>query len=94
MEECGKVICLAQNVLWHTMYSNDLKNPLPLYKYVDDTTIFELCKKNTESVIQESVDVINERTLQNDMKLNPDKSQEIIISFSKNNDVMQNSPME
>ena len=28
------------------MYINDLSTPVPLYKYVDDSTLFEICEMN------------------------------------------------
>ena len=36
------------------VYINDLKAPVPLYKYVDDSTLFEICDRKCVSVIQES----------------------------------------
>ena len=38
------------------MYINDLETPMPLYKYVDDITLFEICHRKSESVLQHSVD--------------------------------------
>ena len=29
------------------MYINDLSTPVPLYKYVDDSTLFEICELNS-----------------------------------------------
>ena len=53
-----------------------------VYKYVDDNTLFELCEMNSISLMQESVNIAAEWTNNNDMKLNSEKSKEIIISFS------------
>ena len=39
------------------VYINDLRTTVPLYKYVDDSTLFEICDRNVVSVIQESVDI-------------------------------------
>ena len=39
------------------IYINDLRTTVPLYKYVDDSTLFEICDRNDVSVIQESVDI-------------------------------------
>ena len=39
------------------MYINDLETPVPLYKYVDDNTLFEICHRKSESVLQHSVDI-------------------------------------
>ena len=46
---------------------------VPVYKYVDDSTIFEVCLENEPSAIQDSVDVIVRWTGVNDMRLNSDK---------------------
>ena len=32
------------------VYINDLETPVPLYKYVDDSTLFEICHRKSESV--------------------------------------------
>ena len=66
------------------IYINDLSTPVPLYKYVDDSTLFELyiCEMNSISLMQESVNIAAERTNNNDMKINSEKSKEMIISFS------------
>ena len=55
-------------------YINDLRTTVPLYKYVDDSTLFE---------IQEPVDIAARWTEHNDMKINSEKSKEIIISFAQ-----------
>ena len=39
------------------VYINYLRTTVPLYKYVDDSTLFEICDRNDVSVIQESVDI-------------------------------------
>ena len=38
------------------LYVNDLVTPVPLFKYVDDSTLFEICNMNEISEIQESID--------------------------------------
>ena len=63
----------------HTI--NDLDTPVPLYKYVDDSTLFEICHRKSESVLQHSVDIAARWTVHNDMKINSDKSKEMLISF-------------
>ena len=52
------------------IYINDLSTPVPLYKYVDDSTLFELCEMNSISLMQESVNIAAEWTNNNDMKIN------------------------
>ena len=63
------------------MYIHDLETPVPLYKYVDDSTMFEICHRKSESILQHSVDIAARWTLHNDMKINSDKSKEMLISF-------------
>ena len=56
------------------VYINDLRTTVPLCKYVDDSTLFEICDRNDVSVIQEPVDIAARWTEQNDMKINSEKS--------------------
>ena len=49
------------------VYINDLETPVPLYKYVDDSTLFEICHRKCESVLHHSVDIAARGTLHNDM---------------------------
>ena len=69
------------------MYINDLSTPVPLYKYVDDSTLFEICEMNSISLMQESVNIAAEWTKNNDMKINSEKSKEMIISYTHGNHV-------
>ena len=63
------------------VYINDIETPVPLYKYVDDSTLFEICHRKGESVLQHSVDTAARWTEHKDMKINSDKSKEMLISF-------------
>ena len=74
------------------VYINDLRTTVPLYKYVDDSTLFEICDRNDVSVIQESVDIAARWTEQNDMKINSEKSKEIIISFAQDGNFRSTIP--
>ena len=74
------------------VYINDLRTTLPLYKYVDDSTLFEICDRNDVSVIQESVDIAARWTEQNDMNINSEKSKEIIISFAQDGNFRSTIP--
>ena len=67
------------------MYIHDLSTPVPLYKYVDDSTLFEICEMNSISLMQESVNIAAEWTKNNDMKINSEKSKEMIISYTHAN---------
>ena len=60
------------------------KRTASLYKYVDDSTIFEVCERDGVSLMQESVYIASKWTEENYMKLNNEKSKEMIISFAKN----------
>ena len=64
---------------------NDLSTPVPLYKYVDDSTLFEIYEINSISLMQESVNISAEWTNNNDMKINSEKSKEMIISYAHGN---------
>ena len=67
------------------LYINDLDTTAPMYKYVDDTTIFEMCNDDELSTIQESNNTMITLTDSNDMRLNVDKCTKMIIDFSINN---------
>ena len=65
------------------LYINDLETHVPLFKYVDDSTLFEICNTNEISEIQESIiDKVADWTAMNCMKINSKKSKEMIISFT------------
>ena len=66
------------------VYINDLETPVHLYKYVDDSTLFGVCERNGVSLMQESVDIASKWTEENYMKINNEKSKDMIISFAKN----------
>ena len=55
------------------LYINDLETHVPLYKYVDDSTLFEICNINEISEIQESIDIAADWTSKNCMKINSKK---------------------
>ena len=50
---------------------------------MDDSTLFEVCERTDVSLMQESVDIASKWTEENYMKLNNEKSKEMIISFAK-----------
>ena len=51
------------------VYIHDIETPVSLYKYVDDSTLFEICHRKSDSV-----DIAARWTLHNDMQINSDKS--------------------
>ena len=63
--------------------------PVPLYKYVDDSTLFEICEMKGVSLLQQSVDIAARWTSNND---NPDKSKEMIISFAQGSNPINEVP--
>ena len=65
------------------LYINDLETHVPLFKYVDDSTLFEICNTNEISEIQDSIDKVADWTAMNCMKINSKKSKEMIISFTR-----------
>ena len=65
---------------------NDLSTELPMYKYVDDCTVFEvLSATDADSpILQQEIDNINTWTNANNMKLNVQKKQRIYsVLFEK-----------
>ena len=74
------------------VYINDLRTTVPLYKYVDDSTLFEICDRKGVYVIQESVDIAARWTEKNDMNINSEKSKEIIISFAQDVNFRSTTP--
>ena len=63
-----------------------------IYKYVDDSTLLEICEMKGVSLMQESVDIAAKLTSNNDMKINPEKSKEIIISFAQGSNSINEVP--
>ena len=68
------------------VYINDLRTTVPV------CTLFEICDRNDVSVIQESADIAARWTEQNDMKINSEKSKEIIISFAQDGNFRSTIP--
>ena len=63
-----------------------------IYKYVDDSTLLEICEMKGLSLMQESVDIAVKWTSNNDMKINPEKSKEMIISFAQGSNPINEVP--
>ena len=64
---------------------------MPLYKYIDDSTLFEICNRKSESVLKHSVDIAAMWTVHNDMKINSDKSKETLPAISEHITRMRSS---
>ena len=60
-----------------------LKSPFSYWKYVDDLTISEAIPVKGDSKTQAALDQVNHWASYNDMKLNPKKCKELVISFAR-----------
>ena len=49
---------------------NDLQTPCPIFKYVDDSTVFDVSNNTSVPMLQESADVITDWSRRNDMRIN------------------------
>ena len=74
------------------LYFNDLESHVPLYKYVDDSTLFEICNTDDVSVMQESTHRAVDWTQNNCMKINSTKSKEMVICFTPDDNVRNSIP--
>ena len=94
----GNNIHVAQMVECHRelyvflLYINDLDTHVALFKYVDDSTLFEICNTNEISEIQESIDKAADWTPMNCMTINSKKSKEMIISSTHYVDFKKSVP--
>ena len=61
------------------VHINDLRIPCPIYKYVDNSTIFDIYNQSKVSVIQDSVNIISQWSNNNDMRINTRKTKEMVI---------------
>ena len=86
------VIPMGEYRKGHCLDLNDLRTTVPLYKYVDDSKLFQICDRNDVSVIQESVDIAARWTEQNDMKIYSEKSKAIIINFAQDGNFRSTIP--
>ena len=71
---------------------NDLQKPCPMFKYVDDSTVFDVCNKSSVPMLQESADIITDWSRNNDMRINPTKSKEMVICFRRNDNHVASIP--
>ena len=70
-------------VLFLVMINDLLTDWNNRWKYVDDSTITESVTPDTNSTLQELVDIIYKWTIANNRKLNISKCKELIIDFAK-----------
>ena len=62
----------------------DMSSVLPLFKYVDDTTLNEICDRNISSdLLQEAASEIGNWCSQNKMLINAKKTKELVIDFAR-----------
>ena len=85
LETCSCWGTTGNKTLFYLVMINDLSATLPLYKYVDDVTVFEVVPLSSiePPVSQQELNKICEWTSSNNMKLNVTKTKEFIISFVK-----------
>ena len=74
---------------------NDMELLLPAVKYVDDTTMYDIQRSPTAGklqcdALQEAAIAVHKWTQANNMVLNPEKTKELFVCFSKNPDVPRN----
>ncbi len=49
------------------LHVNDLQTPLPVYKYINDCNLIEICAKGDISSLQESLDIVSNWSERNDV---------------------------
>ena len=64
----------SKNVL---VYIYDLRTPCSIYKYIDDSTVFEICNSTSVSVLQQSAASIANWSIDNGMRINTMKTKGI-----------------
>ena len=69
---------------------NDLQTPCPMFKYVDDSTVFDVCNNSSVPMLQESADIITDWSRNNAYKCY--KSKEIVICFCRNDNHVASIP--
>ena len=64
----------------------------PIFKYVDDSTICDVCDNTSVAMLQESADIITDWPRHNDMRINATKTTEMIICFCRNDNHVASIP--
>ena len=76
--------------LFFLVMINDLTTTAPIYKYVDDCTVFEVTSHSSASSdLQTHLDSINQWIVNNNMRINAKKTKELNICFAKYPPVLQ-----
>ena len=73
----------------YTTKCTNLLYQCPLYKYVDDGTLFEICSTTLVSLLQ---DIASKCTKENNMINNASKTKEVVICFCKDEHHIGNIP--
>ena len=71
---------------------NDLQTPCPMFKYVDDSTVFYVCNNSSVPMLQESADIITYWSRNNDMSINATQTKEMVICFCRNDNHVASIP--
>ena len=68
------------------VFMNDIKlhNKVLTHKYINDITVTESISESNKGHLQEAVKIIREWSDDNNMRLNKEKTKEMLISFKKN----------
>ena len=70
-------------VLLFLIMINDLKIEQPCFKFVDDTTVYEITNTRSPTKLQETTNKISHWSETNKMKINENKTKELIINFNR-----------
>ena len=69
-----------------------LQTPCLMFKYVDDSTVFDVCNNSSVPMLQESADIITDWSRNNDMRINATKTKEMVICFCRNDNHVASIP--
>ncbi len=69
-----------------------VQTPCPIFKYVDDSNIFDDCTNTSVPMLQESADIRTDWSRHNDMRINATKTKEMIICFFGNDNHVASIP--
>ena len=62
-----------------------------MYKYIDDGTVFEICKSNSVTQLQQSADIVDNWSKNNAMRINGNQTKEMLIRFSNDTNHANNA---